>query len=242
MFNGLYSQHVSVSDAELASQTLAEETVSLIQLSYVWCLSILVYQTYRFPAFSSNDAVTLGLSIRKRFRGSSRHAAKGRGLVIKIQTVAGHDLFSCTVGDLGAASSLGDVSLDAWASIDGMINVVRRTGHSSYYVEKGIGAMGMSIRRGGGEELTVRIAVLQAKLQKILEFVGIILSMEEVRSLILYCCKNSHLTLNRKAFPIWLQVTRVYDRRPPNKSSIAYAELSCFSYSHRRRLWRLRLR
>ncbi|OCB90858.1 hypothetical protein A7U60_g1882 [Sanghuangporus baumii] len=99
-------------------------------------------QTYRFPSFSSNDAVTLGLSIRKRFRGSSRHVAKGRGLVIKIQTIAGHDLFSCTVGELGAASSLGDVSLDAWAAIDGMINVVRRTGHSSYYVEKGIGAIG----------------------------------------------------------------------------------------------------
>ena len=41
-----------------------------------------------------------------------------------------------------AATSLGDVSLDAWASLEGMLNVVRRTGHSSYYVEKGIGAMG----------------------------------------------------------------------------------------------------
>ncbi|KAI5124794.1 hypothetical protein M0805_005428 [Coniferiporia weirii] len=125
MFNGLYSHsQVTPSDAELAAQTISEET------------------TYRFPAFSSNDAVTLGLSIRKRFRGSSRHAAKGRGLCISIQTIAGHSLFSCTVGELGSGTSLGDVSLDAWASLEGMINVVRRTGHSSYYVEKGICAMG----------------------------------------------------------------------------------------------------
>ncbi|KAH8118534.1 hypothetical protein DFH11DRAFT_1567832 [Phellopilus nigrolimitatus] len=123
MFNGLYS-HMTPSEAELAAQTLHEET------------------SYRFPAFSSTDAVTLGLSIRKRFRGSSRHAAKGRGLVIAIQTIAGHTLFSCTVGELGGAGGLGDVSLDAWASLEGMINVVRRTGHSSFYVEKGIGAMG----------------------------------------------------------------------------------------------------
>ena len=125
MFNGLYTHsQASPTDAELAAQTLSEET------------------SYRFPAFSSTDAVTLGLSIRKRFRGSSRHATKGRGLVISIQTIAGHTLFSCTVGELGGASSLGDVSLDSWASLEGMINVVRRTGHSSYYVEKGIGAMG----------------------------------------------------------------------------------------------------
>lgn len=142
MFNGLYS-HLAPSEAELAAQTLAEET------------------QYRFPTFTTIDAVTLGLSIRKRFRGSSRHTSKGRGLVISIQTISGHTLFACTVGDLGAASSLGDVSLDAWACLEGMINVVRRTGHSSYYVEKGIGAMGktpkdMGIRsdymvNGGGE-------------------------------------------------------------------------------------------
>lgn len=143
MFNGLYS-HLSPSDAELAAQTLTEES------------------SYRFPSFSTNDAVTLGLSIRKRFRGSSRHAMKGRGLVITIQTIAGHTLFSCAVGDLGAASSLGDVSLDSWACLEGMVNVVRRTGHSSFYVEKGIGAMGktpkeMGIRNdymvnGGGKD------------------------------------------------------------------------------------------
>ena len=161
MFNGLYS-HLAPSEAELAAQTLTEET------------------QYRFPSFTTNDAVTLGLSIRKRFRGSSRHAVKGRGLVISIQTVSGHTLFSCTVGELGAANSLGDVSLDSWACLEGMINVVvrkilygscgsdlellqRRTGHSSYYVEKGIGAMGktpkdMGIRNdytvsGGGKHV-----------------------------------------------------------------------------------------
>lgn len=107
MFNGLYS-HLAPSEAELAAQTLTEET------------------QYRFPSFTTNDAVTLGLSIRKRFRGSTRHAVKGRGLVISIQTISGHTLFSCTVGELGAATSLGDVSLDSWACLEGMINVVVR--------------------------------------------------------------------------------------------------------------------
>jgi hypothetical protein len=41
------------SDAELASQALNEEG------------------SYRFPSFSASDAVTLGLSLRKRFRASS---------------------------------------------------------------------------------------------------------------------------------------------------------------------------
>ena len=86
MFNGIYSHNAAPTDAELASQALNEES------------------TYRFPAFTCNDAVTLGLSIRKRFRGSSRHATKGRGLVLKIQTISGHDLFSCTVGELGGGS------------------------------------------------------------------------------------------------------------------------------------------
>ena len=85
--------------------------------------------------------------------------------MIKIPTISGHDLFSCTVGELGAASSLGDVSLDAWAAIDGMINVVRRTGHSSYYVEKGMNAMGKTPKQlgiqgeykiNGGGELPVK--------------------------------------------------------------------------------------
>jgi len=117
-------------DAELATQTLEQEG------------------HYRFPSFSASDAVTLGLSLRKRFRGSPRHS-KGKGLVISIQTIAGHTLFACTVGDLGHNSGVGDVSLDSWASLEGMVNVVRRTGHSSYYVEKGMGAMGKTPKQMG---------------------------------------------------------------------------------------------
>jgi len=117
-------------DAAIATQTLSEEGI------------------YRFPSFSASDAVTLGLSIRKRFRASSRHI-KGKGLVISIQTIAGHTLFACTVGDLGNLSGIGDVSLDSWACLEGMINVVRRTGHSSFYVEKGMNAMGKTPKQMG---------------------------------------------------------------------------------------------
>ncbi|GBE79365.1 hypothetical protein BKA93DRAFT_820543 [Sparassis latifolia] len=122
MFNGFHTP-IPPSDAEIATQTLNEES------------------SCRFHSFTANDAVTLGLSLRKRFRSSSRHA-KGKGLVISIQTIAGHTLFACTVGDLGGVSGVGDVSLDSWACLEGMIAVVRRTGHSSYYVEKGMGAVG----------------------------------------------------------------------------------------------------
>ncbi|KAK0490675.1 hypothetical protein IW261DRAFT_1433418 [Armillaria novae-zelandiae] len=121
MFTGFHS--MTQTDAELATLSLHEE------------------RDYRFTSFSASDAVTLGLSIRKRFRGSSRHV-KGKGLVISIQTIAGHTLFSCTVGDLGHPDGVGDVSLDSWACLEGMVNVVRRTGHSSFYVEKSMGAMG----------------------------------------------------------------------------------------------------
>jgi uncharacterized protein (UPF0303 family) len=116
-------------DGELANKALDEEAA------------------YRFPSFSANDAITLGLSLRKRFRSSSRHQRLGRGLVISIQTIVGHTLFSCTVGDLG--NTVGDVSLDSWTSLDGMITVVRRTGHSSFYVEKGMGAMGKTPQQLG---------------------------------------------------------------------------------------------
>ncbi|KAJ7162537.1 hypothetical protein C8R43DRAFT_1062733 [Mycena crocata] len=116
--------------AEIASQTLIEEG------------------SCRFQSFSANDAVTLGLSIRKRFRGTSRHA-KGKGLAISIQTIAGHLLFGCTVGDLGHLSGIGDISLDSWSAVEGMINVVKRTGHSSYYVEKGMQAMGKTPKQMG---------------------------------------------------------------------------------------------
>jgi len=114
--------------ADLATQALNSET------------------NYRFPSFSANDAVTIGLSIRKRFRASSRHA-KGKGLVISVQTIAGHTLFACTVGDLGHPSGIGDVSMDSWQVVEGMINVVRRTGHSSFYVEMGMGAMGKTAKQ-----------------------------------------------------------------------------------------------
>ncbi|KAI0080676.1 hypothetical protein K474DRAFT_1704487 [Panus rudis PR-1116 ss-1] len=129
MFNGFHSP-IPPSDAELATQTLNEES------------------SYRFSSFTANDAVTLGLSLRKRFRASQRHA-KGKGLVISIQTIAGHTLFACTVGDLGGISGVGDVSLDSWSALEGMMAVVRRTGHSSYYVEKGMGAMGKTPKQLG---------------------------------------------------------------------------------------------
>ena len=101
--------------------------------------------------------VIKGLSIRKRFRASSRHL-KGKGLVISIQTIAGHTLFACTVGDLGSLSGIGDVSLDSWACLEGMINVVKRTGHSSFYVEKGMNAMGKTPKQMGiqGESFRVQ--------------------------------------------------------------------------------------
>jgi uncharacterized protein (UPF0303 family) len=131
-------------DAELATQALQDEG------------------NYRFASFSSSDAVTLGLSLRKRFRASSRHA-KGKGLVISVQSIAGHTLFACTVGDLGNTSGVADVSMDSWACLEGMMNVVRRTGHSSFYVEKGMGAMGKNVKQmgiqsecrvnGGGEQV-----------------------------------------------------------------------------------------
>jgi hypothetical protein len=66
--------------------------------------------------------------------------------VISIQTIAGHILFACTVGDLG--NGIGDVSLDSWACLEEMINTVKRTGHSSFYVEQGMSALGKSTMLG----------------------------------------------------------------------------------------------
>ncbi|KIJ70439.1 hypothetical protein HYDPIDRAFT_105159 [Hydnomerulius pinastri MD-312] len=126
------------SDTEIANQILSEES------------------DYRFSVFSATDAVTLGLSLRKRFRGSSRHT-KGKGMVISIQTIAGHTLFACTAGDLGHRSGAGDVSLDSWACLESMIGIVKRTSHSSYYVEKGMSAMGKTAKQMGIEnDVTVR--------------------------------------------------------------------------------------
>lgn len=131
MFDGLRSFHTPAeNEVELASQALADEGA------------------HRFPAFSANDAVTLGLSLRKRFRQGAR-ARAGKGMVITVQTIQGHTLFSCTVGDLGDAGGVSDVSLDAWACLEGMCAVVRRTGHSSYYVEKGMTALGKTPKQLG---------------------------------------------------------------------------------------------
>jgi len=124
----LHGRRSSPTDAELAAQALRDEGA------------------YRFSSFTADDAVTLGLSLRKRFRGSSRYQRKMKGLVISIQTIAGHTLFSCTVGDPGVKE---DMSLDSWARLDGMIAIVRRTGHSSYYVEKGMEASGKIPRQLG---------------------------------------------------------------------------------------------
>ena len=100
MFNGFNAnQPMPPSEAELATQALNEESL------------------YRFPSFDSDAAVMLGLSLRKRFRSSSRHV-KVRGMVISIQTIAGHTLFSCTVGNLGGLDGAGDVSLDSWACLE----------------------------------------------------------------------------------------------------------------------------
>jgi len=39
--------------------------------------------------------------------------------------------------------------MDSWSCIEGMVNVVRRTGHSSFYVEKGMSAMGKTPKQMG---------------------------------------------------------------------------------------------
>ncbi|KAG9013509.1 hypothetical protein FRB90_005933 [Tulasnella sp. 427] len=105
------------SEGELAADALNEESI------------------LRFPSFKMEDAVTLGMNLRKRFRASMRHA-KGKGCVISIQTMQGATMFACAVGE-GS-----DVSLDSWWHIEGMIKVVRRTGHSTFYIEKGASAIG----------------------------------------------------------------------------------------------------
>lgn len=72
-------------------------------------------------------------------------------MVISIQTVGGHTLFACTAGDLGHPSGAGDVSLDSWTCLQSMIDVVKRTSHSSYYIEKGMSAMGKTTKQMGFE-------------------------------------------------------------------------------------------
>lgn len=130
----LPAHHAQRSDAEIAAAILAP---------------ILSEEAgYRFPAFTSNDAVTLGLSIRKRFRASSRHA-KGKGLLISIQTISSQTLFACTVGELGHISGIGEVGLDSWNCLEEMMSVVKRTGHSSWYVEKAMSSLGKTSREMG---------------------------------------------------------------------------------------------
>ncbi|KIY45912.1 hypothetical protein FISHEDRAFT_6625, partial [Fistulina hepatica ATCC 64428] len=117
------------SDAQLANQILLEES------------------RCHFPSFTASDAITLGLSLRKRFRGSSRHAKGGHGLVLTIQTIAGHTLFSCTVGDLADTP---DVSLESWAALEGIVDVVRKTAHASYYgTYSAISALGKAPKQMG---------------------------------------------------------------------------------------------
>lgn len=120
------------SDAEVASQVLSEEN------------------SYRFPSFTANEAVALGLSIRKRFRASTRSTKEGRGMLISIQTISGQTLFSCTVDDLMRPSSAGDVSLGSWSGLQNMIKIVRDTSHSTYYVEKVCKAKGEPAKMGDG--------------------------------------------------------------------------------------------
>ena len=68
MFNGFNSNApMPPSEAELATQALNDEAA------------------HRFRAFTAGDAVTLGLSLRKRFRATSRHG-KGKGLVLSVQS------------------------------------------------------------------------------------------------------------------------------------------------------------
>ncbi|KAG8864983.1 hypothetical protein FRC20_010011 [Serendipita sp. 405] len=91
----------------------------------------------RFPRFTSEDAYTLGQHIRKRFKGSQR-CSKGKGIAIAVKSVAGHILYACTVGECG------DVNLEYWTSIEGMIATVIKTGHSTYYVERNLTLHGRS--------------------------------------------------------------------------------------------------
>lgn len=98
-------------------------------------LILLEENDLRFPRFTNEDAYTLGQHIRKRFRASQRHS-KGRGVAIAIKSVAGHILFACSVGESG------DVNLESWSCIEGMIATAIKTGHSSYYIERSLASRG----------------------------------------------------------------------------------------------------
>lgn len=51
--------------------------------------------------------------------------------MISIQTIAGHTLFACTVGDLGGIAGVGDVSLDSWSTLEVLSHVASLHGFCS---------------------------------------------------------------------------------------------------------------
>lgn len=112
---------MSLTDAEIAAAALADETL------------------YRLSTFTPEDAVAIGMSIRKRYM-LSRRANSNKGLLISIRTIQGNTLFACSVG--GGQSILGE---DGWYTVEAMARVVRKTGHSTLYIEKGLKAMSRTL-------------------------------------------------------------------------------------------------
>ena len=70
-------------------------------------------------------------------------------MVLSVTALSGAPLFQCAVGD--------GVGTEDWGVLGGMIEVVRRTGHCSWYVEKGLQAVGeperYRVHGGGGSGL-----------------------------------------------------------------------------------------
>ncbi|KAG9219292.1 hypothetical protein CCMSSC00406_0001702 [Pleurotus cornucopiae] len=131
-------------DAEIATQVLADE------------------YSYRFPSFSASDAVTLvGLSFARTSTNQPTNRHQPMQLLGSLNKKKVPRVLSSQQGegdgDLGHESGIGDVSLDSWACVEGMINCVKRTGHSSYYVEKGMGAMGKTPKQLGIQGAEYRI-------------------------------------------------------------------------------------
>ena len=46
---------------------------------------------------------------------------------------------------IGAVGESGDVTLESWECLDGMIKTAIKTGHSSYYVERSLASRGKII-------------------------------------------------------------------------------------------------
>lgn len=105
--------------------------------------------------FIHQDAYTLGQHIRKRFRASQRYS-KGRGIAIAIKGIAGHTLFACALIvarrprapvthraiSIGTVGESGDVTLESWSCLEGMIRTAIKTGHSSYYIDRNLATHG----------------------------------------------------------------------------------------------------